>query len=78
MEMINKAAYEDLRAAGMEETQAIAIASHIPDWSQFATKQDLSALRQELHQGMHRLEVRIVFWMLGLLVAAGVVDRLLL
>jgi len=67
MEMINKAAYEDLKEAGMDDAKAIAIASHIPDWSQFATRQDLS-----------RMELRIVFWMFGLLVAAGVVDRLLL
>ena len=51
----------------MEDAQAIAIASHIPDWWQFVTKQDLT-----------RMELRIVFWMLGLLVTTGVADWLLL
>ncbi len=84
MEMINKVALRELREAGMADAQAEAVASHIPDWSQFATKQDMadlrqdmSELRQELRQDLSRLEVRIVFWMFGLLVAAGVVDRLL-
>ena len=71
MEMINKAAYEDRKETGMEDAQAIAIASHIPDWSQFTTKQDLE-------KGMSRLEVRMVFWMFGLLFAAGLIDWLLL
>ena len=41
-------AYCELREAGMEETQAEIIASHIPDWSQFATKQDMAELKSEL------------------------------
>ena len=41
-------AYRELREAGMEETQAEIIASHIPDWSQFATKQDMAELKSEL------------------------------
>ena len=32
----------------MEEKQAEIIASHIPDWSQFATKQDMAELKSEL------------------------------
>ena len=36
----------------MEEKQAVIIASHIPDWSQFATKQDISELRLEFKQDM--------------------------
>ncbi len=73
MEMLNKTAYEDLRQVGLAEDQAIAIASHLPDWSQFATKQDLgrlrqdmSRLRQDLHQDMSRLESRLVRWMVGI------------
>jgi len=38
-----------------EEAQAIAIASHLPDWSQFVTKQDLHQLRQNLHQDLNQL-----------------------
>ena len=41
MEMINKAAYADLKEAGMDNEKAVAIASHIPDWTQFTTRQDL-------------------------------------
>lgn len=32
----------------MEEMQAEIIASHIPDWSQFATQQDLAELKSDL------------------------------
>ena len=39
MEMINRTAYNELQAAGMVEAQAQVVASHLPDWSQFATKQ---------------------------------------
>ncbi len=64
--MINKTAYEDLKAAGMEETQAMAIASHMPDWSQFATKQDMSQLESRLEQKMSGLESRLIRWMVGI------------
>ena len=52
-EMINRAAYEELRAADM------------PDWSQFATRQDLVELRGE----MSGLESRLVRWMIGVFLA---------
>ena len=55
MEMINKAAYQDLTEVGMPEAQAQAVAAHIPDWSQFATKDDLS-----------HLESRLIRWMVGI------------
>ena len=55
MEMINKAAYQDLTEVGMPEAQAQAVAAHIPDWSQFATKDDLS-----------QLESRLIRWMVGI------------
>ncbi len=55
MEMLNKTAYEDLRQVGLAEDQAIAIASHLPDWSQFATKQDLGRLRQDMSQDLGQL-----------------------
>ena len=45
---MNRTVYRELRDAQMEETHAEIIASHIPDWSQFATKQDLAELKAEL------------------------------
>ena len=45
---MNRTVYRELRGAQMEERQAEIIASHIPDWSQFATKQDLAELKAEL------------------------------
>ena len=51
-EMINRTAYEELRAADMPEDQAKAVAAHLPDWSQFATK-----------QGLAELESRLIRWM---------------
>ena len=58
MEMINKVAYQELREAGMAESQAQVVVAHIPDWSQFATKSDLD-----------RLESRLIRWMVGIFVA---------
>ena len=55
MEMINRVAYQELKELGMEDAQAQTIASHIPDWSQFVTKQDMS-----------QLESRIIRWMVGI------------
>ena len=57
-EMINRTAYEELRAADMPEDQAKAVAAHLPDWSQFATRQDLS-----------ELESRLIRWMVGIFLA---------
>ena len=45
---LHRRAYRELREAEMEEKQAEIIASHIPDWSQFATKQDMAELKSEL------------------------------
>lgn len=45
---MNRRVYRDLREAEMEENQAEIIASHIPDWSQFATKQDIAELKSGL------------------------------
>lgn len=45
---MHRRAYRELRKAEMEEKQAEIIASHIPDWSQFATKQDMAELKSEL------------------------------
>ena len=45
---MHRRVYRELREAEMEEKQAEIIASHIPDWSQFATKQDMAELKSEL------------------------------
>lgn len=44
----NRTVYRELRDAQMEERRGEIIASHIPDWSQFATKQDLAEFKAEL------------------------------
>ena len=63
MEMINKAAYQDLTEGGMPAAQAQAVAAHIPDWSQFATKDDLakgmSQLDTRLTQGLSQMDTRL-------------------
>lgn len=61
-EMINRTAYEELRAADMPEDQAKAVAAHLPDWSQFVTRQDLK-------QGLAELESRLIRWMVGIFLA---------
>ena len=45
---MHRRVYRELREAEMEEKQAAIIASHIPDWSRFATKQDMAELKSEL------------------------------
>ena len=45
---MNRTVYRELRDAQMEEKHAETIASHIPDWSQFVTKQDLAELKSDL------------------------------
>ncbi len=50
METINKQALRDLREAGMERDQAEAVASHIPDWTQFATKDDIRAIQLSIRE----------------------------
>ena len=66
MEMMNKVAYQELQAAGMEDGQAQVVAAHIPDWSQFATKQDMSQLGNQLDSKMSQLESRLIRWMVGI------------
>ena len=46
----------------MEERQAEIIASHIPDWSQFATKQDLAELKSEFKQDVAELKSNLMRW----------------
>ena len=53
---MHRRAYRELREAEMEEKQAEIIASHIPDWSQFATKQDMAELKSELKQDTAELK----------------------
>ena len=45
VERCNQAVLDDLREAGMDSPQAEVVAAHIPDWSQFATKQEVKTLR---------------------------------
>ena len=61
MEMINKGTYQDLQAAGMDDAQAQVVASHIPDWSQFVTKQDVCRLEKRTYQPGDR----VIRWMVG-------------
>ncbi len=53
---MHRKAYRELREAEMAEKQAEIIASHIPDWSQFATKQDMAELKSEFKQDMAELK----------------------
>ena len=62
---MNQEIYRELRDAEMPEAQAEALARHMPDWSQFATKADLDQLRQE----MSSMETRLILWMVGVLIA---------
>lgn len=39
------------------------VAAYLPDWSQFATKQDLN-------QGLAQLESRLIRWMVGIFVGS--------
>ena len=48
MEMINKTAREAMEKAGVAHEQADAIAAFLPDWTQFATKTELIATKQEI------------------------------
>ena len=76
---MHRRAYRELREAEMEEKQAEIIASHIPDWSQFATKQDMAELKSEfkqdvaeIKQNMAELKTDLMRWQwvqLGAIVA---------
>lgn len=61
---IDVATYERLRAAGLAEKQALALAVSLPDWTQFATKADLSRLEHKLAQG----QTQMLLWVAGLLI----------
>lgn len=52
---LNQPAYQALRQADFNEDKAMAIAGHIPDWSQFATKSDIKDL-----------ESHLIRWMVGI------------
>ncbi len=56
----------------MPEVQAQVVAAHPPDWSQFATKEDLHQLEKrmtrmgnQLENRMNRMENRLIRWMVG-------------
>lgn len=44
------------------EDKAAVIASHVPDWSQFATKQDILDVKSDIKD----LESRLIRWMVGI------------
>ena len=46
--MMNKGTDRDLLEAGISVVQPQVAASHIPDWTQFVTKQDMSQLENRL------------------------------
>ena len=50
--------YRALQDADMEAAQAEVVA-HLPDWSQFATRQDIA-----------QLESRLIRWMVGIFVGS--------
>ncbi len=56
---MHQATYDDLRQGGFDEQQALAIASHIPDWSQFATKADIKDLEQRMEALEQRMDHRM-------------------
>ena len=58
----NRTVYRELRDAQMEERRGEIIASHIPDWSQFATKQDLVELKSEFKQDIAELKSDLMRW----------------
>ena len=55
--MINKTARDYLEEAGVEHRQADAIATVIPDWTLFATKQEVQSLRRWMIGGFVTLAV---------------------
>ena len=59
MDNNNIALYEALCEAQMPKTQARLIASQLPDWSQFATKQDVERLERDMERLEHRLDQKI-------------------
>ena len=52
MAMMNKAAYQELTQANMPEPQTQVAVSYIRDWSQFATRDELSRLESRLERRM--------------------------
>ena len=66
-EMINRTACHELQEAGMDAPQAEVVAAHLPDWSRFATKQDLTDLRADIERRLNTQTWTIV----GTLFALG-------
>ncbi len=53
---------QSLRQVAFNEDTAAAIASHLPDWPQFATKQDVLDVKSDIKN----LEARLIRWMAGI------------
>ena len=54
-----------MQDAGLDALPAEVVVAHLPDWSPFATKQDLT-------QGLAWLEIRLIRWMMGIFLAVAV------
>ena len=63
---MDRTVYDDFVQAGFDTKQAAVMASHVPDWSQFATRQDLGQLESRLQLQMGQLESRLIRWMIGI------------
>ena len=70
---MDRTVYDDFVQAGFDTKQAAVMASHVPDWSQFATRQDLGQLEIQMEQlesrlqlQMGQLESRLIRWMIGI------------
>lgn len=48
------------------ESQAYVTKQDLPDWSQFATKQDMSELKSELKLDMSEHRSSLIRWMIGI------------
>lgn len=65
MDKNNIAICEALCEAQMPKTQARLIASQLPDWTQFATKQDMERLEHRLKQKISEHHVSLIRWQWG-------------
>ena len=77
MEMINKVVYHNRQKAGMEQPQAKVVASHIPDWSKFATKQDLESGLEKLRHDIVRPLTWCMITVMAVPVSLLVLERFL-
>jgi len=70
MSMMHVQLYDALINAGASEEHARAAAASIVGPDQVATKADLTELRSDLSSAMHRMEIRLIGWVLSAVVLA--------